>query len=88
MKGKIIFFSQSTVHSISFFGVKEVKHESYLPRNPHPIRRLAWLAWLWGVGGLTVGGLSPALCALSHTIFSSLCWLFIYDSNGSAVEID
>ena len=55
------------------------KYESFMKRNPHPICRLAWL-WVWlalavGVGGLAAGGLSPALCNLSHTIFSSLCWL-------------
>jgi hypothetical protein len=53
------------LHSISFFGVKDVKHESCLRRNPHP----------YPLASLAVGGLSPALCALSHSIFSSLCWL-------------
>jgi hypothetical protein len=39
--------------------------------SSHPPAGLASLA----VGGLAAGVLSPALCNLSHTIFSFLCWL-------------
>jgi len=53
--------------------------------SSHPPAGLASLA----VGGLAAGGLSPALCNLSHTIFSSLCWLlFTIAMAPPAVDID